>query len=299
MKLQTIETSKIQTSEFFIYPNYSQLLGQKNDHYEPLKVLKQKKHYLLVDGYARFQQKAKNWKCLVFPESEFFFLWESCLLDKFWQGRTNWILIAQMLEKIAVHFQKTVVEIFKRSNLRSIIPHSKFLNTILEMARRKSFLLKILPAESWSIQNYKIFCKNTDQEIALLAEKLSFFRLNFLQYKKILETFYDLKKLKKFSLRELLETLIEPKMSFSDFQKKLFTLRNPVASKIFEDRKKALASICLPAFMKVEYNDDLEQPFLFFICKTKNIKDWAKLLYFFKNEVLYQNKQIKTLYQLL
>lgn len=299
MKLQTIVTSKIQPSEFFIYPNYCQSLGQKNDNYEPLKLFKHKENYLLVDGYARFKQKAKNWKCLVFQEQDFFFLWESRLLDKFHQGCTNWILIAQMLEKIAVYFKKPVVEILKESNLGSIIPHPQFLNTLLEMKRRKSFLLKILPAASWSIQNYKVFRNNTDQEIEYLAEKLLPFRLNFLQYKKILEPLYDLKKLKKCSLSELLDNIIEPEMNFDDFQKKLFTLRNPVASKIFEDRKKALEAVRLPAPIKIEYNDDLEQPFLFFSCQLKSSKDWKKLLYFFENEVLYQNKQIENLYQLL
>lgn len=299
MKLQNIAFTKIQTSELFSYPNSSKKTFSKSDNYEPLKVCQQGKKYILVDGYSRYHSSKKNWQCLVFEQNDFFFLWESKLLDKFYHSQTHWIGIGQSLQKISVCLQKSILQIINHSKIKSIIPNAQFLDILLEMVRRKDFLLKILPAESWTIQNYKIFRKNTDQEILFLAKKLSPFCLNFGQYKQILEILYDLKRLKKCSISNLLEELLTPEISLSDFKKNIFILRNPFASRIFAQRKKALQKLRLPSTIQITYNEDLEQPLLFFRCQTKNTKDWQKLLNFFQKDVLFIKNEIENLYQLL
>ena len=299
MQLKIIASEKIKTCALFEYP--ATKIQLTSSYYEPPKVVQTQEHYLLVDGYQRWKHYPQNkQKCLVFPNSYFLKLWSAKLLNKFQNGKTNWIFLGELLQKMAKHKQISVVKLVAISELQQIIPHSDFLKIILEMFHRKDFLLSILPLESWTMQTYKVFQKLNNEELKLIGDKFKKFKLNFNQYKQILETLYDLKRLKKQSISSLLEFAItDSKTSLASFQNTLFNLKNPVASEILQKRAAALQKLKLATGIKINYDTNLESPYLNFYWKTKNIKDLKKFLFCFQNKLTYSHEQIDYLYNLL
>ena len=300
MKLAHIPLVKIKKSNFFEYPEIKNKKKYFYESYEPYKLIKNKENYLLVDGYLRWENIGKKQqKFLVYEEKEFLNLWKERLIEKFYQGRTNWIFIYSLLEKTAIHYQQSLEEFIEKIKINTIIPNAKVLQTLKQMSKHQLLLKKIMPLESWNLQNYKSFQKINEEELDFFLQKLEKFQLNFSDYRKILDILFVLARLKKKKISVILDNIFQKEISLEKFQSLLFAARNPVYSQLLEKRKKALAQIQTPKELNFFYNQDLENSHLIFTAKIKNKKDWQKILYFFKNNVVYDKKLIDNLLNLL
>ena len=311
MNLINLPLNKIKEWDVFqLNSNITDELIEKDNLTDyPLSVIKMNEVYYLVDGYQRWQKLKKlepTQKILVLVFQEHFFqkLWKNRIIYKFANKQISYLALGEALKKIAAHLNLSELEVWSKLDLKSIIPNSKFLQTLLEMNSKQEELKKLLPEKEWHPQIYKSFGKLKKNELKYIVNLLSGFAFTASQWRIIIDNLCDLKLLKNTPIKNLLDTIEinsflkkNPK-AFFIIKEKLFLLKNPVASSIYAKRAEYLKSLNLPDNYKLEYSDNFENKYLELKIKSKNLVELKKSLNFFYDSVESNKNKLEKLYSL-
>ena len=84
-------------------------------------------------------------------------LWLTKLLSKWQNQKLNLFELAENIKIFAKFSKISEIELWSRLNFKPIFSNINLFKLVLEMEERKQILQKILPAEKWSMQTYKVF----------------------------------------------------------------------------------------------------------------------------------------------
>ena len=286
--------SKINETDFFL---------------EPLKCLELKGKYYLLDGYQRWRylEKERSYSFLVFSSFSLEELWLTKLLSKWQNQKLNLFELAENIKIFAKFSKISEIELWSRLNFKPIFSNINLFKLVLEMEERKQILQKILPAEKWSMQTYKVFQILDNKALEQLQQKFSPTCFNANEWKEILGFLTTLKKIKKIPFLELLDLIEAPKQlpeyshqkRFNDWRETLFALSNPIAHQIQQNRKEKILNLKLPPQIKLNYASNFEKKELDFCLKTKNSNELKKALLFLQNMLISSEIQIEDLYEII
>ena len=276
---------------------------------EPLKCLELKGKYYLLDGYQRWRylEKERSYSFLVFSSFSLEELWLTKLLSKWQNQKLNLFELAENIKIFAKFSKISEIELWSRLNFKPIFSNINLFKLVLEMEERKQILQKILPAEKWSMQTYKVFQILDNKALEQLQQKFSPTCFNANEWKEILGFLTTLKKIKKIPFLELLGLIEAPEQlpeyshqkRFNDWRETLFALSNPIAHQIQQNRKEKILNLKLPHQIKLNYASNFEKKELDFCLKTKNSNELKKALLFLQNMLISSEIQIEDLYEII
>ena len=318
MKILQIKPKKILQWDFFTLPLNSEKnnlettvskINETDFFLEPLKCLELKGKYYLLDGYQRWRylEKERSYSFLVFSSFSLEELWLTKLLSKWQNQKLNLFELAENIKIFAKFSKISEIELWSRLNFKPIFSNINLFKLVLEMEERKQILQKILPAEKWSMQTYKVFQILDNKALEQLQQKFSPTCFNANEWKEILGFLTTLKKIKKIPFLELLGLIEAPEQlpeyshqkRFNDWRETLFALSNPIAHQIQQNRKEKILNLKLPHQIKLNYASNFEKKELDFCLKTKNSNELKKALLFLQNMLISSEIQIEDLYEII
>ena len=318
MKILQIKPKKILQWDFFTLPLNSEKnnlettvskINETDFFLEPLKCLELKGKYYLLDGYQRWRylEKERSYSFLVFSSFSLEELWLTKLLSKWQNQKLNLFELAENIKIFAKFSKISEIELWSRLNFKPIFSNINLFKLVLEMEERKQILQKILPAEKWSMQTYKVFQILDNKALEQLQQKFSPTCFNANEWKEILGFLTTLKKIKKIPFLELLDLIKAPEQlpeyshqkRFNDWRETLFALSNPIAHQIQQNRKEKILNLKLPPQIKLNYASNFEKKELDFCLKTKNSNELKKALLFLQNMLISSEIQIEDLYEII
>ena len=265
--------------------------------------------YYLLDGYQRWRylEKERSYSFLVFSSFSLEELWLTKLLSKWQNQKLNLFELAENIKIFAKFSKISEIELWSRLNFKPIFSNINLFKLVLEMEERKQILQKILPAEKWSMQTYKVFQILDNKALEQLQQKFSPTCFNANEWKEILGFLTTLKKIKKIPFLELLDLIEAPEQlpeyshqkRFNDWRETLFALSNPIAHQIQQNRKEKILNLKLPPQIKLNYASNFEKKELDFCLKTKNSNELKKALLFLQNMLISSEIQIEDLYEII
>ena len=184
MKILQIKPKKILQWDFFTLPLNSEKnnlettvskINETDFFLEPLKCLELKGKYYLLDGYQRWRylEKERSYSFLVFSSFSLEELWLTKLLSKWQNQKLNLFELAENIKIFAKFSKISEIELWSRLNFKPIFSNINLFKLVLEMEERKQILQKILPAEKWSMQTYKVFQILDNKALEQLQQKFS------------------------------------------------------------------------------------------------------------------------------
>ena len=264
---------------------------------------------LFLDGYQRWRylEKERSYSFLVFSSFSLEELWLTKLLSKWQNQKLNLFELAENIKIFAKFLKISEIELWSRLNFKPIFSNINLFKLVLEMEERKQILQKILPAEKWSMQTYKVFQILDNKALEQLQQKFSPTCFNANEWKEILGFLTTLKKIKKIPFLELLGLIEAPEQlpeyshqkRFNDWRETLFALSNPIAHQIQQNRKEKILNLKLPHQIKLNYASNFEKKELDFCLKTKNSNELKKALLFLQNMLISSEIQIEDLYEII